>query len=246
MTRVKWSKEEVIVAYALYCITPLNKLNTSNLVIQQVSDLINPSLQSLVMRMRNFIALDENNKSKGLKNIAKIDREIYEEFKTDWKSLASFAEDFIGLSIFNTSPINGSKILSSLTDRYKVNKERQFFRASVFATYEGACTISGLTIPSLLTASHIKPYSACKNSNERTTPENGILLNAFYDKAFDKGLFTICPNFKIYITKELKHIDDSCVQNWLAILPSTSVFVPKRFCPRQEFLEYHNDMVFRG
>lgn len=31
-----WSREDIIIAYALYCVTPLGKINPSNKVIQQV------------------------------------------------------------------------------------------------------------------------------------------------------------------------------------------------------------------
>ena len=29
-----WSREDIIIAYALYCVTPLGKINPSNKVIQ--------------------------------------------------------------------------------------------------------------------------------------------------------------------------------------------------------------------
>lgn len=32
-----WSREDIIIAYALYCVTPLGKINPSNKVIQKVS-----------------------------------------------------------------------------------------------------------------------------------------------------------------------------------------------------------------
>ncbi len=38
-----WSREDIVVAFALYCVTPLNKINPSNKVIQQVAEISNPS-----------------------------------------------------------------------------------------------------------------------------------------------------------------------------------------------------------
>lgn len=32
-----WSREDIIIAYALYCVTPLGKINPSNKVIQLCS-----------------------------------------------------------------------------------------------------------------------------------------------------------------------------------------------------------------
>ena len=94
-----WSREDIIIAYALYCVTPLRKINPSNKVIQQVAEIIPHSVASIVMRMRNFRYIDPK-VSSGLKNVAKADRMIYEEFKHDWGSLSLEAETLTGLAIF--------------------------------------------------------------------------------------------------------------------------------------------------
>lgn len=41
---------------------------------------------------------------------------IYEEFKHDWGSLSLEAETLTGLAIFDSSPLQGAKPLSSLTN----------------------------------------------------------------------------------------------------------------------------------
>ena len=64
--RVAWSREDIIVAYALYCITPLNDMRPLNKLIQQVADGFSHSVSSLVMRMKNFAAIDPNSKVKGV------------------------------------------------------------------------------------------------------------------------------------------------------------------------------------
>ena len=111
-----WSREDIIIAYALYCVTPLGKINPSNKVIQQVAEIIPHSVASIVMRMRNFRYIDPK-VSSGLKNVAKADRMIYEEFKHDWGSLSLEAETLTGLAIFDSSPLQGAKPLSSLTNQ---------------------------------------------------------------------------------------------------------------------------------
>ena len=67
----------------LYCVTPLGKINPSNKVIQQVTEIIPHSVASIVMRMRNFRYIDPKRFLQGSKNVAKADRMIYEEFKHD-------------------------------------------------------------------------------------------------------------------------------------------------------------------
>ena len=127
-----WSREDIIIAYALYCVTPLGKINPSNKVIQQVAEIIPHSVASIVMRMRNFRYIDPK-VSSGLKNVAKADRMIYEEFKHDWGSLSLEAETLTGLAIFDSSPLHGAKPLSSLTNHGRVSRERHFFKQAVLA-----------------------------------------------------------------------------------------------------------------
>jgi putative restriction endonuclease len=55
--------------------------------------------------------------------------------------------------------------------------------------WEGRCSISGVAIPNLLSASHIKPWVS-SNNQERLDPMNGLLLLPQYDAAFDSGLIT--------------------------------------------------------
>lgn len=43
-----WSREDIIIAYALYCVTPLGKINPSNKVIQQVAEIIPHSVASII------------------------------------------------------------------------------------------------------------------------------------------------------------------------------------------------------
>ena len=43
-------------------------------------------------------------------------------------------------------------------------------------------------LPALLLASHIIPWTACETDAERLNPDNGLILSALWDAAFDKGL----------------------------------------------------------
>lgn len=40
----------------------------------------------------------------------------------------------------------------------------------------------------MLRASHITPWAECASDAERLDPENGLLLSALWDAAFDRGL----------------------------------------------------------
>lgn len=240
-----WSREDIIIAFALYCVTPLNQINPSNKAVQQVSEIIPHSVASVVMRMRNFQHLDPR-AGEGLGHVAKADRIIYEEFKHDWGALSVQAENLTGLALFDASPLQGAKPLSSLTDHNRVSRERHFFRSAVFSAYDGKCYITGCRVPTMLRASHIKPYSACRVESDRVNPENGICLNVFYDTAFDQGLMTITPSRKVHISPIVKTLsDDDFTRKWLVSLEGVVLPPPTRFSPRREFLEYHNDEIFK-
>lgn len=240
-----WSREDIIIAYALYCVTPLKQINPRNKTIQQVAELIPHSVASIVMRMKNFMYLDPRNKS-GLGNVAKADKQIYEEFKYDWGALSIKAENLTGLALFDATPIQGAKPLSSLTNHSRVSRERHFFKRAVLSAYDGCCCISGCALPQMLTASHIKPYSKCRDEADRVNPENGICLNTFYDKAFDSGLMTITPNMKIHISPIVKKLSqDDFTRFWLLDLDGKDFIPPLRFAPHSAFLEYHNDKIFK-
>lgn len=245
MERKAWTREDIIVAYALYCVTPMSKINISNKVIQEVAKLIGASTGSLNARMQNFRAVDPRQTS-SLGRIAKMDRDVYEEFRHDWGTLSLQAEQITGLSLFDADPVNGAKPLSSLTDRNRVSRERHFFRSSVLSAYEYRCCISGQTLPAMLVASHIKPFQKCRSGSDRMNPENGLCLNVFYDKAFDQGYITVDPSLTIRVSKRVEDFPDAFTEKWLLGLQGESIILPSRFRPRDEFLEYHNDVVFKG
>lgn len=245
MRGTPWTREDIIVAYALYCVTPLSKINASNKLIRQVADIIPHSVGSLVLRMQNFRCIDPN-ADKGMGHAAKIDKVIFEEFRHDWGTLSTQAEQLTGLALFDGDPINGARRLSSLTSRNKVSRERHFFRRSVLSAYEYRCCISGLTLPALLVASHIKPYQKCNSGSDRVNPENGLCLNTLYDRAFDQGLITIDPHLTIWVSKEAEKFSDEFTEKWLLGLQGETILYADKFHPAREYLEYHNEKVFKG
>ena len=60
------------------------------------------------------------------------------------------------------------------------------FRARVEAV-ENSCRLTGITNPSLLIASHIKPWRLCKTADERLDGMNGLMLTPDADHLFDRG-----------------------------------------------------------
>lgn len=76
------------------------------------------------------------------------------------------------------------------------------FRADLFDRYNSQCALTGITMPELLRASHIKPWSRSSNE-ERLDPNNGILLSIHLDVLFDKGLLTFNQDGAVELSPRL-------------------------------------------
>ena len=135
----------------------------------------------------------------------------------------------------------GKDVLRSV----KARVNQSFFRKMILASYNNQCCITGLDIPRLLIASHIKPWSADKNN--RLNPCNGLCLNALHDKAFDTGLITVDVNNKIVISKAVKeHYSIESVNRYFEAYDNKTISLPDRFLPDNQFLEYHRNNIFNG
>lgn len=62
------------------------------------------------------------------------------------------------------------------------------FRSALDARWGGACPLTKVADRDLLRASHIIPWNRCEDEAERLDPDNGLLLSALWDAAFDRGL----------------------------------------------------------
>lgn len=246
-----WTREDTIIAYALYCTIPFSKVGNSNQTIKSVAERIGRSPASLKMKICNLAALDPDFLASGRVGlwggISKLDREVFGEFSSDWQRLSSLAEDLAGMPLFDLAePVyNGpdkrrKKTYAEITDK----QARRFFRKSVVAAYEGRCCISGVSVPQLLIASHIKPYYQ-SDLSERANPANGLLLNAFYDRAFDLGIMTVLPDLTIKISDAVdREHADKITQEWLFGVEGMKIKRPARFAPNRDLLAYHNEYVF--
>lgn len=99
------------------------------------------------------------------------------------------------------------------------------------------CMLEGLSHPVLI-ASHIKPYSHCKNNeDERFDVNNGLLLSKDFDSLFDLGYMTFDSDGKI-IPSDVLGTD---LKNHLSRFRLHSDFInPKRM----DYMRYHRNFVF--
>jgi hypothetical protein len=77
------------------------------------------------------------------------------------------------------------------------------FRKRVLAM-EPACRVTGIAMPSLLRASHIKPWRESTNT-ERLDGANGLMLAPHIDLLFDRHLISFADDGHLIVSNKLEH-----------------------------------------
>lgn len=67
---------------------------------------------------------------------------------------------------------------------------QDIFRDRLMTYWQSRCPLTSITDPALLRASHIIAWKDCASDAERMDVNNGLLLSALWDAAFDRGLVT--------------------------------------------------------
>lgn len=114
------------------------------------------------------------------------------------------------------------------------------FREGLMDLWRGRCAVTGLAVPELLRASHIKPWADCDTDAERLDAYNGLLLSAHLDAAFDKGLMTVNDDGVIVFSDKLPQ-EARAVLGWTVPLRVTGLAVAHR-----RWLDWHRRRVFQG
>jgi putative restriction endonuclease len=247
----KWNREELIVAFNLYCKTPFTKINSSNKAVKELAPVIGRSASAVALKLANFARLDpalqERNIS-GMSHGSKEEAAIWNEFSGNWEELAYQSEQILAQlkneTIENTADIIKEDLPIEGRERETLIKARvnqSFFRKTILASYDNRCCITGIAISELLIASHIVPWSV--DQKNRMNPCNGLCLNALHDKAFDAGLITIMPDYTIKLSENLKR-KHSVIDSFFTSYENKKIILPQRFLPSTEFIRYHNENIF--
>jgi len=254
MTKENWNREQLTVALNLYWKIPYNKISgSSNSVIKEIAPIIDRTPAALAYKLMNFTSLDAEKQkigNKGKSAASSSDKEIWNEYFGQWEKLA--LDSLAILSTIQNKPIEEILNIEPLLEfaegqeKERIVKTRvnqNDFRQRILASYNEKCSITGISVTTLLVASHIIPWS--KNTQERLNPKNGICLNNFHDKAFDKGLITITRDFKVKLSDAiLQKKKESNIQKYFIEYENQPIILPDRFSPSIDFLEYHQQNIF--
>jgi len=169
---------------------------------------------------------------------------LHDLFTTDNDREVDFLErDKVRLepSIILTIPSGPTETTASV----RVRRGQQFFRQTVLNAYGVRCCISGINVPRLLVASHIKPWRDFPN--ERLDPRNGLCLSSLHDAAFDAGLITLDKHLSVVLSKRLKsYFPQLELEQNFTPFEGTPIRLPEKIAePDPEFLRYHRKMIFK-
>lgn len=252
MPRRDWTREELIVAFNLYCKIPFGQIHIRNPQVIQLAKAIGRTPSTVSWKLANFARLDPALKKRniaGATHGAQSEIDIWNEFNSDWDRLTFESERLLEKMtgrvpeiVEETNRFPEGKTRETLV-RTRVNQG--FFRAAVLAAYATRCCITGLSVPALLSASHIVPWAV--DVKNRTNPRNGLCLNPIHDRAFDCGLITVTPELKVKLSPKVKGNNaDVAVREFLWRFEGIPISSPRRFTPDESFLLYHNEHVFHS
>jgi len=166
---------------------------------------------SVSYKLANFARLDPALQARGIRGMsrgAKGEEAIWDEFASRPEALAYESEEILAerldRRIEDVAEIDERDLPPQGMEREAiilVRVNQGFFRKRILSAYGGRCCITGLTVPDLLVASHIIPWS--EDSANRMNARNGLCLNAIHDRAFDRYLMWVDENLKVRFSKNL-------------------------------------------
>ena len=146
MARDNWSRNELIVAFNLYCKTPFGRIHIRNPQIVELAKALGRSPSAVSWKLANFARLDPSLKKRSIRgathgSLAEV--EIWNEFNEDWESLAFESERL--LRVMGADQL----VAESRTEDFPEGRTREavvrarvnqgFFRAAVLAAYSFRC-----------------------------------------------------------------------------------------------------------
>jgi putative restriction endonuclease len=262
---VKWTREHFLIALNLYYKLPFGQLDHRNRLIIEVAKKMGRTANSLAMKLSNFASLDPIQRARGIRGLTgatKQDRKLWAEFRENTATLGPESEqllhnlftadnnqevDFLGRDKVRIEPSRDIIIPAGATETtatVRVRRGQQFFRQCILNAYGVSCCISGINVPRMLVASHIRPWS--KFPDDRLNPRNGLCLSSLHDAAFDAGLITLDEDLRVVLGKKLRSYfpQPALEQNFLPYAGQPIRLPGKVAEPDKAFMTYHRETIF--
>jgi hypothetical protein len=111
------------------------------------------------------------------------------------------------------------------------------FRDNVLSR-EPRCRITGISDPSYLRASHIKPWSKCDDV-EKIDGDNGLMLSPHVDFLFDRGLISFQDDGELMVSQQIR---DGVLSAWAISCP---INVGSFSAGQRKYLQHHRECEFK-
>jgi predicted restriction endonuclease len=216
---------------------------------------------SLAMKLCNLASLDPVQRARGIKGLigaSRQDRQIWDEFQGNLSTLGAESEQMLH-DLFTKDETKEVDFLqrdkarlvaptgpTEMQATVKVRRGQQFFRQAVLNAYDIHCCISGINVPRLLVASHIKPWG--KFPNDRLNPRNGLCLSTLHDAASDAGLITLDINLSVVLSERLRSFfpQPALEQNFVPF-EGKPIRLPEKLAePDIDFIRFHRKEIFQS
>jgi hypothetical protein len=248
--RINWSRQQTLAALHIYLQLPFGQLHARQPKIKQLAGWLERTPGSVALKLVNLASLDPlivASGRRGMGNVSAQDRKLWGDLQADWDKVALEAVAEYERLAHHHGVVADADLLEApfleegrtrgATIQVRVNQAR--FRRSVLAGYDATCCISQLRHEKLVVASHIVPWS--EDVCNRLNPHNGLCLSALHDKAFDQGLITVMPDFRVRVSEKLKAYEgDEFIRASLLKFDGCLICMPNRFKPGAAFLAHHN------
>lgn len=247
-----WAKEELILAFDLYCRIPFKKTKANNPEVIRLAGILRRSPASVPRKLGNFGSFDPRLQEQnivGLAHASRLDREVWDEFNVDWNGLVVESERLRNVML--PEAIGQEDVVEDLVlpcgpseeeSTRKARLHQQFFRQSVLSSYDETCCVTGLHLRECLVASHIVPWSV--SEEHRADPRNGLCLSATFDRLFDRGLITVTDDLVLVVSQTLRSSGDEAIMDMICAFHGAPILRPRRFLPLPVHLEWHRHNVF--
>jgi predicted restriction endonuclease len=262
---VKWTREHFLIALNIYGKLPFGKLHKGNPLIIEVAERMGRTPSSLAMKLSNFASMDPVLLARGIKGLdgaTKQDHAMWSEFREHLDALAPESEtllhdlftddesqevDFLArdrvrlVPALPLPPVGPTEKFATV----RLRRGQQFFRQTVLNAYGVRCCITGIDVPRLLVASHIRPWS--QFPADRLNPRNGLCLSTLHDAAFDSGLITLNKDLRVMLSPKLKkHFPQSALEKNFGAYEGAPIHLPEMLAePDAEFLADHRAKIFQ-
>lgn len=253
MASRKWSREETLLAFGIYCRTPFGRLHGRNPEIVDTAARIGRTPNALAMKCCNLASFDPALAARGVRGLSKaskLDEEIWSEFRRAPEEVAFESE-----TVF--ARVMQQELQAEVDVRWedvrgldrqastKVRVNQHFFRSMIVAGYRSRCAVCELPLRQLLVASHIVPWSV--DGSERMNPCNGICLCTIHDRAFDTGLLLIGGDYRVSLDQGAWCEKESAVvRDYFLKYDGHTIALPDRWHPARELLSRRSELLQTG